>query len=53
LGLELAGEFRKRIELMGLDEQTKKKVIDLLRHVLYYAETWSQEHQKHSALHAA
>ena len=26
----MVGEFRKRIELLGLDEQTTKKVIDLI-----------------------
>lgn len=30
-GLELTGEFRKRIELLGLNDQAKKKVIDLLK----------------------
>ena len=26
----MVGEFRNRVELLGLDEQTKKKVIDLI-----------------------
>jgi hypothetical protein len=26
----LTGEFRKRIELLGLDEQTTKKIVDLI-----------------------
>jgi hypothetical protein len=30
-GLELTGEFRKHIELLGLDEQAKKRVIDLFK----------------------
>ena len=29
----MTGEFGKRIELLGLDEQAKKKVIDLLKEV--------------------
>ena len=27
----MTGEFRKRIELLGLDEETTKKVIDLVK----------------------
>jgi hypothetical protein len=31
MGFKMTGEFRKRIELLGFDEQTKKKVIDLFK----------------------
>ena len=31
MGFKTTGEFRKRIELLGFDEQTKKKVIDLFK----------------------
>jgi hypothetical protein len=30
-GFKMTGEFRKPIELLGFDEQTKKKIIDLFK----------------------